>query len=216
MPVKGNGQITNKELTLNDYNEISIVGPGVLVYENKTDAAPYLKIETDNNIMPLVEISSENGVLVIKPQKNINPSSINIYTNSTALAKINSTGSANITIKGEVNTSSLDLGVTGSGKITGENIICQKFRANVVGSGNVKISGTASDIKSTVLGSGSIDVNEMPAQEANCKITGSGSSFVNISENLRAEILGSGEVKYQGTPLIESSVVGSGKVSSIN
>lgn len=216
MPTRGNSKIVSTEIDINDYKEFIVIGSGNVIYEQKAGETPYLKIETDENIMPLMDIRSENGVLVIKAEKSINPTKMNIYTNSSSLSKINCTGSANIRIESGINISALNIDITGSGNVTGDSITCQKFAGNVVGSGEIKISGTASDISTNVLGSGSVDINQMPAKTANCKISGSGNSTVNVSETLKAKVLGSGNVKYRGNPQTESSIVGSGSIASIN
>ncbi len=214
--VKGNGQITSNEIILNDYKEMSIHGSKVVVYEQKADATPYIIIETDENIMPLLDIRSENGVLVIKNEKNISPSSFKIYTNSTALEKVSSSGSSKIHLSGDINTPSLTVSVSGSGKVNGDNIICQDFRGTVSGSGNLKVNGSATNVRISTSGSGKVDVSEMPATTAECRISGSGTNIVNVSESLNASVSGSGKVNYIGSPEVNSSVSGSGKVRPIS
>jgi hypothetical protein len=214
--VKGNGQITSKEINLDDYKEMSVHGSKEVVYEQKADATPYIRIETDENIMPLLDIRSENGVLVIKNEKSIRPTSIKIYTNSTALEKVSSSGSSKIHLSGEINTSSLTINVSGSGKVNGDNIICQNFKSTVSGSGNLKVNGNATNIQTNISGSGQVDISEMSTETAECRISGSGTSIVNVSESLKASVSGSGKVNYKGSPKIESSVSGSGKVQPIS
>ena len=63
--VKGNGQSVSSEIKIDDYNSIEIGGKFDLVYEQKINQAPYLRIEIDENLQEYESITVTDGKLTI-------------------------------------------------------------------------------------------------------------------------------------------------------
>ena len=73
--------------------------------------------------------------------------------------------------------------------------------------------GSAKGVGVKISGSGYIDCRGLMADEADAKISGSGSVYIGAKESLEAKISGSGNVYYSGNPKnVEAKVAGSGKV----
>ena len=64
--ISGNGNVISKEIQIEDYDEIEIRGENIDLQYTQSDSTPYLKIETDQNIMELLEIKSDNKELQIQ------------------------------------------------------------------------------------------------------------------------------------------------------
>lgn len=212
--IKGSGIITEKEISISDYNEIVFGGSANIVYEQKTDAAPYLKIEIDDNLYPLLKIKSENGILSIEQENgsNIRPTKYNIITNSTSLARINTSGSARIHLIGKLETTDLSFRLSGSGNVLADDITCQSLTSRVSGSGDITLSGKAVSIDNAISGSGKVNATNMYAENVICTVSGSGNFWVHAEKSLKVSVSGSGNVRYRGNPQIDQSISGSGKV----
>lgn len=212
--IKGIGVITEKEIVISDYNEIDFGGSANIVYEQKIDTAPYLKIEIDENLFPLLEIKSENSILTIKQKNgtNINPTKYNIITNSTDLSKIKTSGSARIHLKGKLEAKDLSFRLSGSGNVIADDITCHSLSSKVSGSGDITLSGRATSIESSISGSGKVNAMNMYADDVICSVSGSGNFWVHADKNLKVNVSGSGNVRYKGNPQIDQSISGSGKV----
>ncbi len=213
---RGNGNISENEVAISDYNEIHFSGGASLIYEQKKDATPYLRIEVDENIFPLLLIESKEGVLSIKNKENIKPTKYNIYTNSASLSQISASGSLKTHLKGILETDDLKIQLSGSGNIVADNLICHSINTGVSGSGDIKLSGKASEINSHISGSGKIDAMDMPADTVICSVSGSGNFSVHAEKYLKISVSGSGDVKYKGNPEIDKSISGSGKVIKVD
>jgi hypothetical protein len=152
--VKRNGEIVAKEITVTDFSEIKLSAPADVIYEQKPDAAPYLRVETDENVVDLLNISVKNDELVvgIKERKSISFSKYLIYTNSKQLS---------------------DIQVSGSGDVVVNQLRCGKLNASVAGSGNINLEGKADNTVLSVTGSGEIKYVGNPAAISS-SITGSG------------------------------------------
>lgn len=210
--VRGNGVIVEKDIKISDYKEIDFSGGCNLVYEQKNDTPAYIRIETDENIYPLLIVEVKNDVLTIKSKENINPTKYNIYTNSSSLKGISSSGSIKAYLKGKLETSDLNISVSGSGNITADSLLCNSFYSQISGSGDIVLKGKTGTITSKISGSGKLNAMEMVADSVTCSVSGSGNFSVIANNYLKVNISGSGEVRYKGEPKIDQSISGSGKV----
>ena len=215
--IRGNGNIVENEINISDYKEIAFSGSTTLIYEQKTDVAPYLRIEVDENIYPLLTIDSDNGSLSIKSKKNISPTKFVIYTNSTSLEDLSASGSIKALIKGKLETPTLNFSLSGSGSIIIDSLICQTLKSKASGSADIIVNGgKISVINSAISGSGKVNTLNAQADSVYCKVSGSGDFIVWAEKFLDVSVSGSGDVQYKGNPEIDKSISGSGKVKQIN
>jgi hypothetical protein len=212
--VRGSGTIVSNEVSIPDYKGIDFGGGATMVYEQKP-GAPYLRIETDDNIYPLLKVEVKGGTLHIHSTENINPTKFIIYTNSSTLEYLSINGSMKATLKGRLETSFLDMHISGSGNITIEDLVCGTLRTRVSDSGDFSVVGKATNMESHISGSGKMVATDLVADTVSCSVSGSGTFFVTATKYLNVNISGSGSVKYKGDPHIERSILGSGKISRI-
>lgn len=214
-PVRGNGTVGKNKVEISDYSKLYLSGNPTIIYEQKENEAPYLDVEIDENLYPLLNIENEDGVLDIWTNENIRPTKYNIYTNSKSLESFKGSGSVKIHFKDTLRTPNLKISLSGSGNVLGDYIDCGALSTSVSGSANIKLAGSASEIDSHISGSGKVDALGMPAKKVKCSVSGSGHFFVDVEEQLQVRISGSGNVRYKGNPNIDRSVSGSGKIIPI-
>lgn len=210
--VRGNGNVTDNVVNITDYDQIKFSGGATLVYEQKVDTTPYLRIEVDENIFPLLVIKNENNELSIRSKENISPTKYNIYTNSSGLRSITASGSIKAHLKGKVTTPEFNFRVSGSGNVQADSIISNVIRSSVSGSGDITLVGKAGFLDSSISGSGKVQALSLVADTVECSVSGSGNFFVHAEKYLKVRVSGSGDVKYKGDPKIDQSISGSGKV----
>nr|MBA3899226.1 DUF2807 domain-containing protein [Bacteroidota bacterium] len=86
--------------------------------------------------------------------------------------------------------------------------------ANVNGSGDIKLKGSATNLKATVSGSGDLKASEFNTVRSTVDVNGSGDASLNASELYEVSISGSGDVEYKDTGArITSDVKGSGEIT---
>ena len=78
-------------------------------------------VEADENLLPYIETTVENGKLLIKPKKNVNlksKSKMNVYVSMTKINSLQLSGSGNINGSGAfTNDDKTDMAVSGSGNL---------------------------------------------------------------------------------------------------
>jgi hypothetical protein len=217
-PIYGNHQLLNEQLDITDYEEISLNISADVFYQQFSDSAPYLQIRTDENIFASLDVKVEGRKLIISTKKDsvIKPSKLTIYTCSRNLKEVKITGSGDITLKGEVNAKNFDLSISGSGSLFVDSLVCKDIEAKITGSGNAKLIGVSSSASFKVTGSGDIQAYNFYVENAKCTVTGSGDIQTNVYKKLEAQVTGSGDILYRGTPeTVNSKITGSGSVRQV-
>lgn len=213
---KGSKKITSIEKSVTPYSEISVAGSCDIIYEQKADQKPYLRIEIDDNLQQYVTVEVKNGILQISLEgRNIQPSKFRAYTNSASLTKVRIAGSGNVTLKDEVKSPALDVSISGSGNLSAENLQCNNLSITIAGSGNAELKGNANNSDISISGSGSVNADNLVTLNTTCSIRGSGGATVYATDELYAKISGSGSIQFKGNPKkLNKAVSGSGSISS--
>jgi hypothetical protein len=89
---------------------------------------------------------------------------------------------------------------------------CDYFLAKILGSGEVAVGGVCGGAEVTLSGSGDFWGRDLNALETDVEIKGSGDAEVWAEDYLKATIMGSGDIRYRGTPAVDQSIFGSGRV----
>jgi hypothetical protein len=109
---------------------------------------------------------------------------------------------------------SLDgVAISGSGNLDVPQYNGDKLTVGLPGSGNITLGGSANTVNIVLSGSGNIRSDKLTAKSATAMLSGSGSITVNASEQLDATVIGSGDIRYSGSPAkLTKIVTGSGNI----
>lgn len=207
--VKGNGKIATQSRSLAPFTGISLSLPArVEVRIGNTEG---VTVETDENVLPVVETVVENGNLEIRAKKgvNIEARSIKVVVQAKQIDRLALGGSGSIEADA-LRSSKLRLDVGGSGSINVKGAESESVSAALGGSGTVRLAGTTRKLSVSVGGSGDVQAGKLKASDVDVNIGGSGDVTVWASNALNVAVAGSGDVNYYGDPKVQSSVVGSG------
>lgn len=211
--VKGNGKTINKTRNVGSFDGIGVSGSFdvflVAGDEGKID------ISVEENLEPYLVTEVSNGNLKIKwkPGTKIQTSNTTTITvHFKSIEKLAMAGSGDIVGKDIIKGSSMEIAVAGSGDIAVE-LEMGRVETAISGSGDIKLEGKAENFEAAVSGSGDVDAYDLITDNAELKISGSGSIGANVQKELVARISGSGKIKYKGQPRIEDTKVsGSGSI----
>jgi hypothetical protein len=175
-------------------------------------------LEGDKDVLRDIETEVSSDKLVIRKDNwhfNSNEK-ITVYITMPVVKGLGVSGSGKAEIKDPVKGESLNLSVSGSGKLIASEIEVNEVNCSISGSGDIIIngSGTASKSDIAISGSGNYSSESLKIKSAEISISGSGNCTCNVTESLEARVSGSGNVNYFGNPKIDARVSGSGKVRS--
>lgn len=212
-PVQGDGNVISHEIPIDIYSEIKVEGAIDIVYNAKPDEAAYLRIEADDNIIPLIDVKVKGRTLTVKARESINPSRFILYTHSPSLKYIESKGASNIKLQGAVAGDELKIEMKGTGNFTADNLIYDKAEFQLKGAGNMEMGGQAHKAKIEISGTGDVKAAELTVNELEANIKGAGNIELNALDKLSIDIKGKGNVSYKGNPQItKQNIKGAGTV----
>jgi hypothetical protein len=208
--VQGNGNIKRQAREVSGFSGVAMSLPGHV--EIRTGGKEGLTIETDDNLLPLIETVVEDGTLKIrnKNKVNIKTRNLKIVVQARELDRLAMGGSGSIDAD-RVNGSKVRFDIGGSGNIKVRKAEGESIDVNLGGSGELKVDeGAARSLSVSIGGSGNIDMTRVHVDKANVTLAGSGDATLWIRNSLNLTVAGSGDVNYYGDPQVSKSVVGSG------
>ena len=213
--VQGNGNVTRQAREVANFTGLGLGLPGNV--EVRIGNAESVTIESDDNILPLVETVVEDGTLKIRPvRRNLQLDTRNLKVIVTAkkLERISVGGSGSVDAEG-LRGGKLTFDVGGSGSMNLRNIEGESVTVSLGGSGHLKASGSADRLKVSIGGSGKVSTGQLATREVAVSIGGSGQAVVWAKQALSVSVAGSGDVSYYGEPQVTKSVMGSGSVKRL-
>ncbi len=234
--VRGTRQVVEREFPLGDVDRVHLTTSADLTIRLGTEAS--IHIEAEENIIDLVEWEEHNRSLIISMRPNIRiirHEPILITLTVPNLVAVVSAGSGNIdapdmlgkivTIhlmgSGDINVDyieaqTVDIASRGSGDIRVLGVEADRIDVNMMGSGSVHPGdGVVNTQEITITGSGDYMAENLESAQVTASLMGSGSARVRVIEELSARLFGSGDLEYIGSPTMDASAVGSGRIRQV-
>lgn len=144
-------------------------------------------------------------------------------------------GSGDVKFK-EIRADQLRIAISGSGDMAIDNVESQSIESKIQGSGDIRLgalragqmsitlngsgdisaAGSADKVAIEISGSGDVHASKLIAREVDVKVVASGEADVHATEKITARVLGSGEIRYAGSPKkVDRMVKGSGSIEAI-
>jgi hypothetical protein len=207
--------VVSDSRTPGDFSRIDLVIPAELdVRQGNTHA---LTIEADENILPLITTTINNGKLTIAyTQPCVRPSQpVTIQATAQEIRGLAILGSGDIRSTGTLVSDTLDTGITGTGSID-LDVQATNLTSTITGTGTEQIRGHAINHRIQIPGAGRVDALGLETRNTSIDIIGSGSAEVQANSSLSIRIVGSGSVVYSGNPSdIQQSITGSGNIQRV-
>jgi hypothetical protein len=152
-----------------------------------------LKVEAEDNILPLLTSEVRDGRLVLGAKESISPTRDIVYT----VTVINLEAVA----------------VSGSGSVVAVDVVASGFEVDINGSGIVTPEGASEHLDLSISGSGEFEGEDFVSATGTVSVSGSGDAVVDVTDDLAVDVSGSGTVRYIGDPAVSTSISGSGEIS---
>jgi hypothetical protein len=209
--VQGSGNIKSETRAVGHFNGVAMSLPGNM--ELRIGNTEGLTIETDDNLLPLIETVIENGTLKVRPAKrnmNFDTRRLKVVVTAKSIDNLALGGSGSIDADA-LRAPKMHIDLGGSGSIKVKGIESDSLSVSLGGSGDLKVgAGKAPKLSVSLAGSGDIDLGQVQSIDANVNVAGSGDAKIAVRDNLSVAIAGSGDVNYYGDPKVSKSVIGSG------
>ncbi len=162
------------------------------------------------------KVSGNSLAIGIRPQKGWRSSyRVDIVVTYHELNEINGSGASRIYWKENFKADRICLTQSGSGSMEGV-VAGGTIVVDNSGSGKLTLSGSADECDFTISGSGGLLAAGLTSERVRVAVSGSGDAEIHVTESLKANISGSGKIRYKGEPKREIiNVSGSGSVRKI-
>ena len=176
--VHGSGNVVSEKRDLSGFKAVDV--SGVFQVEIVAQKEFSVEVVSDDNILPLISTSVDDGTLRIECEKRIKSASpVIVRISAPDIDNLQVSGAANVTLSGVKNP---NLGINSSG------------------AAKVTVSGETAKFAIDVSGATKIFANDLKAVDAN--IDGSGASYIetSVTGELRSDLSGASRVVYSGSP----------------
>lgn len=216
---EGSGNVITRTLTLAGFERVSINGPGEVNLVQ--GGAESVVIQAEDNVMPLILASVEEGTLVIRYKKSgkkplVRPTRpVLVTVTARKVSGLSVSGSALMRTQ-KLTADKLRLDIKGTGVLAIGELRADFLETYIKGSGSITVSGHVDQQSLVVAGSGEFRGGELYSKSAEASVGGSGAGILRVSDRLDVLIKGSGLLSYYGTPWINADIQGTGAVRSLN
>lgn len=212
--ITGNDKKLEKTHTVASFSEIAVHGPfNVILKESNTVGSITLK--GAENIVNLITVTTNNGVLSIKLPKHITlkghkNNAVKIIVPYTTLNKISLDGSGKITSRNTF-TNDVITYINGAG-IIDIRVWANTTNAIVLGSGSIMLNGKVANLTCKVVGAGSVNAEMLQANTVEAIVCGTGNIVTDSHTSIIGRISGTGTLAFSGNPRVQDfKKIGSGE-----
>ena len=210
--ISGSGNIKTEARAVTGFNGISLSIPAKA--EIIQGASEGISIETDDNILPLIETVIEEGKLKIRfKERNMSVSTktLRMTINVKSIESLAVAGAGDLQAA-KLQVTTLKTSIAGSGDVRIANLDADTLIVSIAGSGDFSAGGKSNTLEAKIAGSGDIKTEKLATNNVKVSIAGSGDAKVWAKDTLKISVAGSGDVAYYGDAKVTQSVAGSGSV----
>lgn len=213
--VSGSGNIKTENRNVGNFTAISLSLPAIV--ELRQGATESLIIETDDNLLALIETVVEDGKLKLRAAEkytNFKTKTMKLTVNFKHIEALSVAGSGDFRAE-DFKAGNLKASIAGSGDIRIKSLAADLLKINIAGSGDFSAGGKANTVEASIAGSGDIKASRLEAKNIKISIAGSGDAAVWATETIKLSVAGSGDVKYYGDAKVTTSIAGSGSATRL-
>lgn len=210
--IQGSGQVVTVNRNVSGIRGVSVELPAeVTLVQGATEG---VTLETDDNLVSLVETVVEDGQLRIRKADkhgDLRTKSLRLTITAPSFERLAVSGSGSLRAQA-LKVTTLKASVAGSGQVRIDHLDADTFKASIAGSGDMDVAGRADKTELSVAGSGDYRAAKLLARQVKVSVAGSGDAVVAAQESLAISVAGSGDVRYYGEASVTQSIAGSGSV----
>ena len=209
--VRGSNHLTTQNFNLTVFEGVDFRLPGSVQVVKGTQSSVTIKA-SDNHVGIIRAYVVGNNLVIDTDNRCLKNTNIEITVTTPSLNYLRVAGSGYLVSSDDFTADEWELRVDGSGTVSAQTnggIV----NANVSGSGTIQLEGSVEEFKPVISGSGDIKGYHLLAENVEARISGSGKIQTTVSQLLKVNISGSGDVFYKGNPTtVNTAISGSGKL----
>ena len=215
--VKGDGNIVNREISVEAFSSIDV--RGALVVYVKQEGVHKIRVKTDANLIPHLEINSVGGVLEIGAEDgfNLDPTyDIYIYVSAPSFRDLEVSGASEIIGENQLSgNESVYLGASGA-SIIELDLNFPAIEAELSGSSHMVLKGKSDNLMISGSGASTIKAFELVTENADIDVSGASDIDLYANRSIIVDASGASNINYKGNAAVTQTVSGAGSVRKVN
>ena len=197
--VQGSGTIISENRDVSSFEKVSVAGAGDIVLIKSEEES--LSIETDDNLVPLIQTSIRGGCLHIGPDNvNLRPSkSIHYTLKYKKLNAVDCSGAIHVEGK-QIETENFDLNLSGASSVKIEGMKADRLKMGISGAVHVELSGKVREQKIELSGASNYQAGNLESESARVDVSGASEITLWVRKDLNAQLSGASSLRYYGSP----------------
>jgi hypothetical protein len=209
---KGSGRVLKEQRPLMPAHSLHLGGSTRLALRQAE--RDFIEIETDDNLLGLIEAPVKFGILRINTEGSMRPTRLEITLHLRELSAIEAGGSSAVLGEGWRGRR-LKIHVGGSAVVKIAQLDLQELDLSAGGSSVLNLAGQCARLDAAMGGSSVLSAKHLRAAEANIRASGSAQAVAWVTERLDAKASGSAGVRYYGTPKVDAQRSGTAVVTAL-
>jgi hypothetical protein len=210
--IYGSGPVISEQRTAGRFTNITnSTEARVEILQGSTER---VRVRGQENILAYLRTDVSGGTLRIYTDPNVllRPTeAVIIEVDVRVLERITSSGSGVINAP-LLDANRLEVNTSGSGDVRLPSLLADSLVVTHSGSAEVFATGSVTRLRAVHSGSGRIEMRDLQSYHADVTMSGSGPAVIRVRDTLRATLSGSGSLRYYGSPSVQQSVTGAGRV----
>lgn len=199
------------EIAVSDFTALKVIEGVTVEYRASADSAGFARFTTTPEMASLLMFSNNKQTLEIQLSTDgVNYTGLPVVTvYSRFLTKVENSGDSLVRVATVEPTPAFRARLIGNGQISIRNIDTNYLDASLeTGNGVMAISGSAAKAKYSLIGTGSIQADDVTSVDVKCSMLGTGYVQCTATDVLTVSGASSGKVYYKGTPKIKNRSIG--------
>jgi hypothetical protein len=214
--VRGSGHSVEEERQTPDFVVLEVSdGIDATVVVDPTRSRQ-VRLVGDDNLVALVrtELEGANTLRVFFRLEEVghwsSPNPLRVEVTVPRLEALGRSGGSTVDLSGTITSESFSLTASGGGTVRARGLATGTLFLHASGGTDVTLSGQAHRVQSELSGGGTLRAREFSAREATLESSGGGETVMRVSESLRVEASGGGEVHIVGRPAVHAQDLSGG------
>lgn len=197
--IRGDGQLSVSEKSLSPFQAIELQGMFNVILQKGHQ--PMVRLETDQNLMELIEIRVKDHTLLVETQKDaaLRPTKMDLLITYQDLNQLVIAGAGKVSATEVLQAGSFLLNISGAADVE-LSVEIGELSTRVSGAGNIRLQGQTDNHQVDLSGASNLRAEELLTDHTRISLSGAGAAHVYARSSLHANISGVGKITYYGDP----------------
>ncbi len=197
--VKGNGNVVEENRKVGDFEKIEI-SRGMNVYISKGDNRKVV-VEADENLQEIIEVRTEDDLLIIKAKQNIrNAKTKKVFVSAPHISKIKSSSGSNVYSETKLPFKKIELS-SSSGSNMNLDVSSETIEASASSGSNIKIKGKTKNFMCKTSSGSNVKAEKLKSEICTAKASSGSNIWISVTESLDANVSSGSNVFVSGDPV---------------